>query len=716
MLQALIKKGRVFGEEVPAPIVSDGSVLIKVVYSCISAGTELSGVQGSGKSIIRRALEQPGHVKKVIDMAISDGIVQAYAKVRDKLESSTPTGYSISGIVIAVGSGVTAFQAGDHVAAAGAGLANHAEYVDVPVNLVMKMPTGMDFKSASTVTLGGIAMQGVRRADLRLGEMAVVVGAGILGLLTIQILKLSGARVAALDLDEKRLAVALEIGAELAVNPATDNAVNTVLNWSGGYGADVVIFSAATPSSEPLSESFRMCKRKGRVILVGVVGMEIKREDMYPKELDLLISTSYGPGRYDNAYEEKGLDYPYAYVRWTENRNMSEYLRLLAEGKLQIDKLINAVFPIEQVTDAFELLQTSPAKPLMVLLDYGMADHIKFDACVAQDRKVTISTQIVARDVINVALIGAGGFATGMHLPNIEKLPNKFRVHCVVSRTGYKAKEIAQRCGATYASTDIRDALKDKDVDLVLIATRHDNHAELAIQSLASGKHVFVEKPLATTRQDLERVRAFFDGSGDKPLLFTGFNRRFSVYAREIHKHVSNRINPMMIYYRMNAGYMPADHWVHEEGGRIIGEACHIIDLMSFLTGSRIRSVSVDRLVPTNENFGTSDNKAITISYSDGSLVTIHYFAIGSSKFPKEYMELHFDGKTIVLDDYRSLRGFGIAINQISTPNSQKGHLEELECLYNALKDNNLAWPIELWDMFQTTEATLQIAGAQYNQ
>jgi len=710
MIQTIIKKGKVFPEAVPAPLVSKGALLIKVVNSCISAGTEISGVQDSGKSLIKRALEQPKNVRKVIDMVRSDGIANAYAKVKGKIESETVTGYSISGVVIAVGEGSQLFQIGDHVAAAGAGLANHAEYVDVPENLVMKMPQGMDFKPASTVALGGIALQGVRRADLRLGDMAVVVGAGVLGLLTIQMLKLSGVQTAAVDINDERLSIAQDMGAALIINPAMENVVDAIRNWTGEHGTDAVIFTATTGRSEPLSQSFQMCRRKGRVVLVGVVGMEIKREDMFQKELDFLISTSYGPGRYDRKYEEKGCDYPLAYVRWTENRNMTEYLRLVHKGSLRLDKLINAVYPIERVTEAFEALQRAQNKPLMVLLDYGTVDTDRLWDYRDHKRKILLSTLPVAKDVVNVALVGAGAFATGIHLPNIKKLAKKFRLHCVISRTGHKAKTVAQQYQACYATTDYQDALKDPEVDLILICTRHDSHAELAAQAIQAGKHVFVEKPLATSQEGLNAVNAFYaDGIHNKPVLFTGFNRRFSIYAQEIKKHTDKRINPLFVHYRMNAGYMPLDEWVHEDGGRIVGEACHIIDLMTFLTGSSIKCISVDNLVPVNDKYSSVDNKVITLAYQEGSVATIHYFAVGNREYPKENMEVHFDGKSIVLDDYISLKGYGVRLNQIHTNASQKGHLEELERLYETLKGTNANWPIELWDMTQTTEAALMI-------
>lgn len=709
MIQAIVKKGKVLGEEVSSPNVSKGAVLIKVVNSCISAGTEMSGISNSGKSLIKRAMEQPQNVKKVIDMVKSDGISKAYSKVKGKLDGGNPTGYSISGVVIAVGDGVIKFKVGDSVAAAGAGLANHAEYVDVPQNLVMPMPQDMSFEDASTVTLGGIAMQGVRRADMRMGEYCVVVGAGILGLLAIEMLRLSGIRVIAVDLDESRLEIAKDLGAELIVNPMKENAVDIVTNYTGGYGADCVLFTAATGSSEPLSQAFQMTRKKGQVILVGVVGMEIKREDMYAKELDFKISTSYGPGRYDNIYEEKGCDYPYAYVRWTENRNMTEYLRLLSIGDIKLEKLINAKYTIKNVSEAFESLN-QPQKPLMVLLDYGKTELSELKNYINHDKKVILNDNPISKDIINVALVGAGGFATGMHLPNIEYLSKKYKLHAVMNRTGHKAKEVAKQYGAKYATTNYDDVLNDKDIDLVLIATRHDSHAALTLKALNAGKNVFVEKPLATTQEELNLIKSFYDSDiKNKPMLFVGFNRRFSKYTDKIKKHTDKRINPLLIRYRMNAGYIALNHWVHEDGGRMIGEACHIIDLMTSLTNSKIESISVESLTPNNLNYSSSDNKSITLKYQDGSVASIEYFAVGSKDLSKEFMEVHFDGKSIVLDDYKTLKGYGLKLDEISTDISQKGQLEELEVLYDALKGNNKKWAIELWDMMQTTEISFLI-------
>jgi len=711
MIQAIVKKGKVLAENVPAPVVNDGFVLIKVVNSCISAGTELSGVNESNKSLLKKLIEQPEKISKVFDKIRKEGVTEVYKKVKESSNKGYPTGYSISGIVIGVGKGINKFKEGDKVSAAGAGYANHAEYVSVPENLVVKIPEGLDFISASTVTLGAIAMQGIRRANLHLGEFCVVFGTGILGLLSIQMLKTAGIRIIAVDLDQSRLELAKEYGAELLINPSKEDLLKTVENFTGDYGVDVVLFTAATNKSEPLSQAFKMCKKKGRVILVGVVGMEINRNDMYSKELDLLISTSYGPGRYDKNYEEKGFDYPYAYVRWTENRNMEEYLRLLKEGSVKVEQMISKIYPIEKVSEAFETFNSSDVKPLLIVLDYGLFQKEKFNDYVNHERRLQLNFNAVSKDVFNVAIVGLGGFANNMHLPNLLKLKDKFRIYTVMDRSGYKAKEVAKKYRANIATTDFNDILNDQNIDLVMICTRHDSHADLTLRALKAGKNVFVEKPLATNIAELEQIRNFYaeDDEKVKPFLMVGFNRRYSKYAQEIKKHTAKRTNPLFILYRMNAGYIPLDHWVHENGGRIVGEACHIIDLMTFFTESKIKTICYESLTPITNKFSASDNKSIILKYEDGSMCTIEYLAVGSKEIPKEYMEIHFDGKTIVLDDYKSLKGYGLVMNEIRTKTNQKGQYEELQELYNMLKGKTNNKSFNMVDVFQTTEASLLI-------
>tara|TARA_B100000809_G_scaffold266519_1_gene329629 strand:- start:492 stop:2597 length:2106 start_codon:yes stop_codon:yes gene_type:complete len=701
MKQAVVKKGKVIAQNVATPNVSKGSILIKVHYSCISAGTEMTSVNTTKKSLIKRAIDSPDEVKEVLDFVKSNGIQKTIQKVRGVIDGGKQTGYSVAGEVIAIGEGINNFQIGDNVAASGAGIANHAEYVDVPTNLVMKMPNELDYKLASTVTMGGIAMQGVRRADLRFGESCVVVGAGILGLLALQMLKLSGVRVIVSDLDEHRLALAKELGADLCINPTKEDAVKVSNSFSGGYGVDCVLFTAATSSSKPLSDSFKMCRKKGKVVLVGVVGMEINRGDMYAKELDFLISTSYGPGRYDSNYEEKGLDYPLSYVRWTENRNMTEYLQLLNEGKINLEPLIDGVYGIEKVDEAFASLDAEGQKPIIVLLDYKHSSN---------DKKVELSSKPINKDIINVGIVGAGNFVTGMHLPNMKKLSNKFFLRAVMNRTGFSADAVAKQFDAAYSTTDFDEIINDKDIDLVMITTRHDSHADYVLRSLKAGKHTFVEKPLAINQEELDRIKEFYNSDiANKPVLMTGFNRRFSPVATEIRKHTDKRINPLFVQYRMNAGFIPLDTWVHEHGGRIIGEGCHLIDLMTSLTNSRISTISYEKLSPNNDKFSQQDNVAILLKYEDGSVCSIHYFASGSKQISKEYMEVHYDEKTIIMDDYKTLKGYGVNLKEISLNRSEKGQKEELEALYETLKGHKQEWPIALEDMIHTTEATFLI-------
>lgn len=703
MLQAIIKKGKVIAEEVPSPILSEGEILIAVSYSCISAGTELTSVGNSADNLLVRAMKQPENLKKVIDLAKAQGISRAFSKVQQKVKYGTPIGYSNAGIVIAIGEGVTNFQVGDKVAAAGAGIANHAEYVVVPQNLAMKVPENLDLALASTVTLGGIAIQGVRRADLKMGEYGVVVGAGILGLLTAQFLKNSGVRAIVSDINEERLKIAKELGADLVINPAKEDLVKEVANFTGGYGADGVIFTAATASSEPLSDAFKACKKKGRVILVGVSGMEIKRADIYQKELDFKISTSYGPGRYDRQYEDLGNDYPYGYVRWTENRNMSEYLKQLSEGKVRLDLLINKVFPIAQVEAAYASLQ-GPEKPIMVLLSY----EVEKDE-ILPSKVVVNSDYTGTKGVLNVALVGAGSFATAMHLPNMEKMKDKYALYAVVNRTGHKGKSVAAHFNAKYATSNIDDVLEDDEVDLLFITTQHKDHAALVLKSLQAGKHVFVEKPLATNQEDLDKIVAFYNDTAEtkKPFLLTGFNRRFSKYAQEINRHTKNRINPLFISYRVNAGFKDTTDAIHDHGGRVIGEVCHFIDLISYLTGSSIVSVSVEKLSPSNNQIRNDDNVSIMLKYKDGSVANLQYFAIGNKNYQKESLEVHFDGKTIIMDDFKKLTGYGVKTKELAEKTSEKGQYEELLFMHEAIVQGR--WAIELEDMIQTTQATFLI-------
>jgi len=711
MLQALIKKGNISCEEIPAPSVLAGHILIKVVNSCISSGTELGGLKTSGESIISRAQKQPDNVKKVFDTISNEGIISAYKKVHQKINSFSPTGYSISGVIIGLGAGVNSYCIGDFVAAAGAGLANHAEIVNIPKNLVVKIPLGLSFSEASTVTLGTIAMQGVRRLELSFGEQCVVYGTGILGLLSIQLLANAGIRIAAIDIDNKRLELAKKFGAEIIINVNEYNPIEEISNWSIGFGVDAVLFTASTNDSKPLSNSFNMCKRKGKVVLVGVVGMEIDRKDIYAKELDFKISTSYGPGRYDENYEKKGNDYPYAYVRWTENRNMNEYLRLLTSGKIAVSELVSKSFSITEISQAFNYLNSSDEKPLMVILEYDQQNPEFYKK--STERYITqkeSTIPILKKTKINVGIIGAGGFVVGVHLPNLARLNDKFSIRAIADNDGVNAKNIASAFKAIYSTTDYNRILQDEEIDLVMITTNHANHGDLVLKGLNNFKHVFVEKPLCINQQELDEIRKYYsDFSEKKKYLFVGYNRRFSKYACEIKKNIQKRKDPLFINYNFNAGFLPLEHKINDEGGRLIGEACHIIDLMTFFTESKIHTICVESNNFYSSKYSSNDNKSMILKYEDGSICTCNYYSTGNKLAGKEGMTLNFEGKTIILEDYKVLKGYGLKMKQFNDKIPDKGHLAELQNVYQTLTNENQKWLIEPWDLFQTSEISFAI-------
>jgi predicted dehydrogenase/threonine dehydrogenase-like Zn-dependent dehydrogenase len=691
-------------EDVPAPRIEPGCVLVAVKNSCISSGTELSGIRAGARPLWKRILGEPENVRRIITMALNEGIGKTRGRIGHALSAGRPTGYSLAGTVIEAGEGVQGFQPGDRVACAGSQYAFHAEIVRVPGNLTVTLPDGLEWEEASTVTLGAIALQGVRRLNPTLGECFVVIGLGILGQITAQLLKANGCRIIGVDLDNDRVNLARSLGMDMGLEPEAGNQVDSVFRITGGAGADGVMVTAATSSSEILSTAFKMCRKKGRVVLVGDVGLDIRREDIYAKELDFLISTSYGPGRYDQRYEEHGLDYPLSYVRWTENRNMEEYLRLVSEGRLSIRPLISATYPVEDAAAAYSDLQKPGAKPLIALLSYPQAP-------------AAVTRKVAAREKnrnpqpgkIRIAVVGAGGFAVGTHLPHLKKLSVLYEIRAICSRTGHQAQGIAKEYDAAYATTEFEQVLADPDVDAILIATRHHLHAPMALQALMAGKHVLVEKPLAMNQNELEKIKAFFAEKKDAPILLTGFNRRFSPHLRRIHEITERRTNPIVINYRMNAGYIPLDHWVHgpEGGGRNIGEACHIYDLFTFLTRARSVRVQGQALRPQTGYYDAHDNFVCTVSFEDGSLATLTYTALGSKEYPKEEMELYADGRVIVMKDFLSVEIFGSKEKGIKTKVMDKGLEEELRSFALAIQEGG-SWPNPLWQQVQAMEIALK--------
>lgn len=701
MKQLLIKSGSVFLQEVPAPTVGSRNVLVRLHRSCVSVGTEMAGVKMSGLPLYRRALKQPHHMKKALQMMKDQGAWKVYGQIKGKLDAGMPIGYSAAGEVVAVGELVEGIRVGDRVACAGAGIANHAEIVDVPVNLCVKIPDSLSYDLAATVTLGAISMQGVRRAQPTLGESVVVIGLGILGQITAQLLQANGCRVIGTDIDSKRIDVARQNGMHVGLNPSDGDIVERIIKLTDGYGADSVIITAASPSDAIVAQAFQACRRKAKVILVGDVGLNLQRSDIYMKELDFLVSTSYGPGRYDANYEEGGQDYPIAYVRWTENRNMQEYIRLLGTGQVNLENMASDPYVIDDAARAYEALKGDGEKPLLVLLSYPERANVAVPT-------LAVSSRVKSSDKIGVAIIGAGGFAQAVHLPNIKKLP-EYDLRMVVNRTGLSARGAADRFGAAVASTEFEAALSDKSVDLIMIATRHDLHGAMVLKALNAGKNVFVEKPLALTREELHEIAAFYQSHSNAPLLMTGFNRRFSPAMVAASKLLQSRTSPLIINYRMNAGYIPNDHWVHgpEGGGRNIGEACHIYDLFSFLTGGRPEMVSAFSTVADSQHWHRNDNFTCTVRYSDGSVCSLTYTSMGNSGHPKEQSEIFVDGKVLFLNDYKSLSVTG-AKGGWSGKTIAKGQFEELQALAAALRGTT-DWPITLQEQLDTAELAIAI-------
>ena len=706
MKQVLISQGAAVVEEVPAPLNEANTVLVRVDHSCISVGTEMSGIQSTGVPLWKRALKQPARVKEVAVMAATHGIAGTKEIIAGRMSAGFPTGYSAAGTVIEVGSEISDINPGDRVACAGAQCAHHAEIIRVPRNLCVSVPDGVDFASASAVTLGAIALQGVRRAAPTLGENFVVIGLGVLGQLTAQLLRANGCRVIGVDLDRKRIALARELGMDCGVHPDDGDDISQIARLTDGVGADGVIITAATPSDAVVSTAFKMCRRKGRVVLVGDVGLHLNRADFYQKEIDFFISTSYGPGRYDAHYEEEGLDYPVSYVRWTENRNLSEFLRLIADGKIQVAPLVAQTFPLADAGAAYEALKSGESRPLMVLLEYPKADA----KAEILHRIPNPAAKAATSGQIRIAVAGAGGFAKGTHLPNLQALSQSFHLQAIMSRTGHNATATAKQFAANYATTDFQQILDDPDVDAVLIASRHNLHGDLTLRALRAGKQVLVEKPLALNRDELDAIVAFYEQTPNAPVLLTGFNRRFSPIGQRLRELTRERSAPLILNYRMNAGWLPRDHWTQtaEGGGRNIGEACHIYDLFNFLTDAKIAHVHAAAIRSSTAHYGPTDNFVATLTYEDGSVATLTYTALGAKEYPKEHLECYSDGRVFVMEDYRKLTIYGAKAKGIESATIDKGQKQELEAFAKALQSGG-EWPIPLWQQAQATQISFDV-------
>jgi len=693
------KTGRPFVGEVPVPALQHGRVLVRTVASLISAGTERMAVEMVSKGLVNEARQRPDLVKAVVSKVKTDGLLNTFASVRDKMAASTTLGYSASGIVTAVAEDVSDFQVGDRVACAGVGFASHAEVLSVPKNLCVHLPPNVGFDDGAFGTLGAIALQGVRLAEPTLGESIVVIGLGLVGQLTVQLLKANGCRVFGVDLDPERMRLAVKSGADAAA-VSSDDTARQIDTWTHGHGADAVLITAATDSNQPVELAAKISRVKGRVVIVGMTGLDIPRQPFYMRELSLTISMSYGPGRYDPDYEERGNDYPFGYVRWTEKRNIEAFLELIGSGSVKLNQLISHRFPIDQAERAYQLISGESSEPYLgVVLNYD------------PDSKVTSrvglqSSRVRSDSAITLGVIGAGGYVPAMLLPHFKAAEVKFK--SIATASGVSAHDVGKRFGFQYAVSNAEEVLDDSHINLVVIGTRHDSHAELARKALLANKHVFVEKPLALNDEELEGV--LNAASASAGLLMVGFNRRFSPLALQARDFFAGRSGPLSISYRVNAGRVPNEHWIQDEqqGGRIVGEVCHFIDFLKFLTGARPTSVFAEAISAKSDKIVDADSVFITLKFEDGSNGTIAYLAEGDRALAKERVEIFGEGKSLVLDDYRSVTTYRDGREkQVSLKAQDKGQKDQVAAVCAAVLSGEA--PISLDDLASTSRATFRI-------
>jgi predicted dehydrogenase/threonine dehydrogenase-like Zn-dependent dehydrogenase len=699
------RSGKISVVEVPAPTVTPGQVLVQNSHSLVSAGTEKAGLDFARSSLIGKARARPDLVSQVLKQVKQNGISDTYRKVRERLDEPQPLGYSCAGKVIAVGDGVTGITPGMNVAGAGVGYASHAEYVSVPQNLVVPVPSGVVTESASFATLGAIALQGIRRAELTPGESVGVIGLGLIGQITVQLLKAYGFPVLGLDISKSRIDEASAQGMDAGAIVGTDDCAAIAQSFSGGYGLDAAIITAASNDSSPVELAGEIVREHGRVSAVGDVGMEIPRRVYYPKEIDFRISRSYGPGRYDTSYEENGLDYPLPWVRWTEQRNMQEFLRLVEAGSVRPEKLVTHSFKIADAEQAYTLVGTNPKHEsfLAVLVEYPTQSESPIQTIVLPTAKT-----IKPSGSLRCGLIGAGNFMAGTIVPAITKIVDA-QITTVASARGLSAKNLATKVGAQTATSDYKTLLDDENIDLIVSATRHDLAAQISIESLEKGKAIHVEKPLALTLDNLRLVAAANENSD--AILNVGFNRRFAPLVSKISDHFSDRTTPLSMTYRVNAGWIDADHWVHDPligGGRIIGEVCHFVDLLQHICNSKPTQVYATRLPENGKSILHDDNVMVVINFEDGSRGSITYSALGASGQPKERLEVLGSGKSAELDDYRSLVMWSGSKRIKHSGKADKGHRQMFQQLADSVQSGAAA-PIPFDQIAASSLATLAI-------
>jgi predicted dehydrogenase/threonine dehydrogenase-like Zn-dependent dehydrogenase len=709
-----VRTGEITVMDVPTPTLLPGCVLVRIAASLVSAGTERASSEFASKNLLQKAGARPDLVREVITKVRRDGVFSAMSAVRARLDQPAALGYSSAGTIISVGEGVHDLSVGDHVACAGAGYAIHAEFACVPRLLGAKIPleSTVTPEEASFATLGAVALHGIRTAEASVGDVIAVIGLGLLGQLTVQLLKAAGCCVLGMDIAAERVQLARRLGAD-AVCLSGDELRDLCLRHSGGNGADAVIIAAETPSSDPVNLAGRVSRDRGVVVAVGTVGMEIDRKIYYQKELDFRISRSYGPGRYDAAYEQKGRDYPIGYVRWTETRNMEAFIRLVADGKLDVRSLISHRFPVERAQEAYEVITgRRPESFLGVLITYP------------PDAEPSRELRLVTRDItkpragqsVSVGVLGAGNFATVTLLPAIKSVRGVDLI-AVCAANGAHARHAAHKFGFQYCTTDEERIFSDSATNTVVIATRHHLHAKQVLSALAAGKHVFCEKPLCLTEAELAEIVHLYGSSrsGERPLLLVGFNRRFSRMAAQMKAFLDESQEPLAMHYRVNAGSLPPDHWVNDPGqggGRLLGEVCHFIDFLSFLAGTpaiEVQTQDVSSLLPQS-----GDNLIISLKFANGSHGTISYLSNGDRSYSKERIEAFSGGSAAVLDDFRRLELVRRGRKQTfrSRFHQDKGHRAELAAFFSAIRNGEQP-PISFENTVCTTLATLCAAGSR---
>lgn len=687
--------------EVPVPECGETGVLVRTACSLVSAGTEKMVVGLAKKSLIGKALARPDLVRQVWGKMKKEGAGATLEKVFTKLDNPIPLGYSCAGEVIAVGRDVRRLKVGDWVACGGAGYANHSEVNFVPQNLAVKVPEGLSMEAACFAAVGSIALQGVRQAQVELGHRVGVVGLGLLGQLTVQILKASGARVLCMDISEAKMDLARRQGADIAVH--SDNFASAAKNMTEGHGLDSLIITASTSSNHPIELAGEVCRYKGKVVVVGAVGMDIPRDDYYRKELDIRLSMSYGPGRYDPVYEEKGIDYPYSLVRWTEGRNLQSFLELCSEGKVTPCELVTHRFAFQDALKAYELFSGNTAEPYLGIL-------LKYDIEKPLPRHVERPVSAVTPSgQVRFALLGAGSFAKSVLLPRLARIPGA-TIASIVTATGASARGTAEKYDIAKVFGDSQSMLQDPSANAVLVTTRHNLHAGAVLAALEAGKHVFVEKPLCIREEDLESIRAKYESMEDRPMLTVGFNRRFSPHASEMRKWIEASGERPVIRYRVNAGFIPGDHWIQDPevgGGRIVGEACHFIDLCSFLAGAPVEGVFASGLETPGDY--RSDNVCIVLMHANGSRSTIDYLANGDPACPKEIIEVFCGRGLAECEDFRStVFNKGGRKRKFRTSKMEKGYQAELEAFCDAVTGCGPE-PIPFDSLVNTTLAAFRI-------